>query len=95
MPHTTEEERYVVSRVRSFEGEFANSSCGRIRADSGSTGLYIATLRVGYRDEIDLSAIPQPIRHRIIDLESHSGLPDVARKIALIDNAMAHAVTHM
>lgn len=58
-------------------------------------GLYIATLRVGYRDPIDLSTIAEPIRNRIVELERRSGDDDIERRVSLIDNAMAHAVTHM
>lgn len=57
--------------------------------------MYVATLRLGYRDPIDLSSIALPIRNRIVELERHFGEGDVARKISLIDNAMEHAVTHM
>ncbi|ORY80251.1 potassium transporter [Leucosporidium creatinivorum] len=75
--HTFEEERYLVSRIRSFEG------------------MYIATLRLGYRDPIDLASVASPIRDLIVELERHSGEGDVARKIALIDASMEHAVTHI
>lgn len=77
IPHTEEEERYVVSRVRSFEG------------------VYVATLRLGYRDPIDLANVATPIRDRIVGIEANGGEGDVVERLKLIDAAMGRAVTHM
>jgi KUP system potassium uptake protein len=75
--HTSDEERFVVSRVRSFDG------------------IYVATLRLGYRDPIDLSKIATPIRDAIISIERRSSPSDAPERIKLIDEAMSRAVTHI
>lgn len=80
IPHTNDEERYVVSRVRSFEG------------------IYVATMRVGYRDPIDLSNIAEPIKNRILAIEnSGHGVSEEDKKerTDLIENAARLSVTHM
>lgn len=84
VPHTaSEDERYLVSRVRSFEG------------------LYLVTLRLGYRDPIDLSRIAGPIRERIVQLEAMDVQPGevveseaLQEKVAAIDRAIG-TVTHV
>lgn len=53
------------------------------------------TLRLGYRDPVDLTNITKPIRDRIVALEAREG-PEVAKERAnMIDAAMENAVTHM
>ena len=84
VPHTaSEDERYLVSRVRSFDG------------------LYLVTLRLGYRDPVDLSAVAGPIRERIVHLEALDvGEGEVVEsealraKIDAIDRAIS-TVTHI
>lgn len=72
IPHTVEEERYVVSRVRSFDG------------------IYSATLRLGYRDPIDLSNIAPALRDRIVGLEGND-----PKRAQIVDQAMATHITHV
>ncbi|KAM0748500.1 potassium transporter [Meredithblackwellia eburnea MCA 4105] len=77
VPHTHEDERWVVSRVRSFDG------------------IYIATLRLGYRDPVDLSNVAAPLRERLVALEARAGPVEAAKKAAIIDAAIANSVTHI
>jgi KUP system potassium uptake protein len=84
VPHAaSEDERYLVSRVRSFDG------------------LYLVTLRLGYRDPIDLTRVAGPIRERIVQLEAMDVAPGevveseaLQVKIAAIDRAIG-TVTHI
>ncbi|KAL8280080.1 hypothetical protein RQP46_007410 [Phenoliferia psychrophenolica] len=77
VPHTIGDERFNVSRVKSFEG------------------IYTATLRLGYRDSVDLRNVAGPIRDRIVMLEARDG-PDSAKDIAaVVDTAIKNAVTHI
>lgn len=79
IPHTNDEQRFIVSRVRSFDG------------------IYIATIRLGYRDPINLADIARPIRDRIVAIESCGGeeVEEIRERIRMIDNAMELSVTHM
>jgi KUP system potassium uptake protein len=79
IPHTTEDERYIVSRVRSFEG------------------IYIATLRLGYRDPIDLRNVAMPIRNAIVAIERTGGEEpeSIQKRIEAIDESMKRAITHI
>lgn len=77
VPYTTDEERYIVSRVRSFQG------------------VYIATLRLGYRDPIDLRDVAGPIKDRIIAIERTGEVEGVEERVRLIESCQARAVTHI
>jgi KUP system potassium uptake protein len=53
--HTEAVDRFVVSRVPTFDG------------------IYVATLRLGYRDPIDLEGVAAGVREAIVGLERRSG----------------------
>lgn len=72
-----DEERLVVSKVRSF------------------AGIYIATLRLGYRDPIDLSNVHGQVRDCIVELERACDPVGAGEKVRLIDRALERSVTHM
>ncbi|KAK4050374.1 hypothetical protein OIV83_003443 [Microbotryomycetes sp. JL201] len=99
VPHTEGEARFVVTRARSFEGmsTFSAFDSSWIAALTllRSPGIYSATLRLGYRDKIDLSNIAQPIRDRIVAIETRIGGADLNQKIATMDEAIATSVTHI
>jgi KUP system potassium uptake protein len=77
VPYTTDEERYIVSRVRSFDG------------------VYIATLRLGYRDPIDLREIAGPIKDRIIGIERMGETEGLEERVRVIESCQLRAVTHI
>lgn len=54
-------------------------------------------MRLGYRDIIDLSNVAEPIKERIIAIESSSGISEDERdeRVGLINKAMSLSVTHM
>ncbi|KAM0793786.1 hypothetical protein ACM66B_001203 [Microbotryomycetes sp. NB124-2] len=58
-------------------------------------GIYSATLRLGYRDKVDLSNIAKPIRDRIVAIETRIGGDELDQKIAAMDEAIATSVTHI
>ncbi|GAA6004079.1 hypothetical protein JCM10207_002415 [Rhodosporidiobolus poonsookiae] len=77
--HVSEEDRYLVDRVRAF------------------TGIYIANVSFGYRDEIDLSSVAGPLRNRIVALEMRAaaGEEDLRDRIETVDRAVKGSVTHI
>ncbi|GAA5888422.1 hypothetical protein JCM5296_000624 [Sporobolomyces johnsonii] len=77
VPHVAEEDRYLVSRLRSFDG------------------VYLATLSFGYRDSIDLSNVAQPLRDRIVALETRGSPEGIEQRIAKVDCAIKGSVTHI
>ncbi|GAA5879127.1 hypothetical protein JCM16303_001307 [Sporobolomyces ruberrimus] len=77
VPHVAPEDRYVVDRVRTFQG------------------LYVCTLRFGYRDVKSLENIVHPLRDRIVALEARSDPANLDKKVRIIDEAIETAVTHI
>ncbi|GAA5888418.1 hypothetical protein JCM5296_000623 [Sporobolomyces johnsonii] len=77
VPHVSDEDRYLVDRVRTFEG------------------LYICTMRFGYRDAKDLSNVAVPLRERIVALEARSNPEGLEARVQKIDAAIDTSVTHI
>ncbi|GAA5958723.1 hypothetical protein JCM21900_002075 [Sporobolomyces salmonicolor] len=78
VPRVTDDaDRFLIDRVRSFEG------------------LYIATIRFGYRDKLDLSNVSTPLRHRIAALEQRSDPEGYEERVQKMDKALDTAITHI
>ncbi|GAA5833011.1 hypothetical protein JCM3766R1_000398 [Sporobolomyces carnicolor] len=59
------------------------------------SGLYIATIRFGYRDVKSLENVVHPLRDRIIALEARSDPANLDKKVRIIDESIETAVTHI
>ncbi|GAA5906430.1 uncharacterized protein JCM6883_004477 [Sporobolomyces salmoneus] len=59
------------------------------------SGLYIATIRFGYRDIKSLENVVHPLRDRIVALEARSDPANLDKKVRIIDESIETAVTHI
>jgi len=59
------------------------------------SGLYIATIRFGYRDIKSLEDVVHPLRDRIVALEARSDPANLDKKVRIIDESIETAVTHI
>ncbi|CEQ41632.1 SPOSA6832_03369 [Sporobolomyces salmonicolor] len=92
VPRVTDDaDRFLIDRVRSFEGRRGWSPFLLPVADR----LYIATIRFGYRDKLDLSHVATPLRHRIAALEQRSDPEGYEDRVQKMDKALDTAITHM
>ncbi|GAA6060739.1 hypothetical protein JCM10212_003783 [Sporobolomyces blumeae] len=59
------------------------------------SGLYIATIRFGYRDIKSLENVVHPLRDRIVALEARSNPANLEKTVRVIDESIETAVTHI
>ncbi|GAA5964905.1 hypothetical protein JCM3765_004101 [Sporobolomyces pararoseus] len=59
------------------------------------SGLYIATIRFGYRDIKSLENVVHPLRDRIVALEARSDPANFDKRVRIIDESIETAVTHI
>ncbi|GAA5996914.1 hypothetical protein JCM5350_005065 [Sporobolomyces pararoseus] len=59
------------------------------------SGLYIATVRFGYRDIKSLENVVRPLRDRIVALEARSDPANFDKRVRIIDESIETAVTHI
>lgn len=97
VPHTMGDERYLVSRIRSFDGIYAavRPTLTTRAVDERLLANFYQTLRLGYRDRVDLRHISQPIRDRIVALESREGPQTAKIRAEMIESALKNAMIHM